>query len=184
MITRNVPVVAIYKSHTEAEMAIKELHNSGFDLKRLSILGRDYYTAENVVSYYNGGNRMEHWGKTRVFWGGIWGLLLGSAFFVIPGFGPLLVAGPVGAGIAGVLEGAITVSGLSTIGAGLYSLGLPRDSALRFETALKTGQFVLIAHTSADEAVRARDIIQHTNPETLEDHQPAINNVQPNLVRM
>ena len=34
-------VVAIYPSHTAAEAAIKELQQSGFDMKKLSIVGRD-----------------------------------------------------------------------------------------------------------------------------------------------
>ena len=77
--------MAIYKSHTEAEAAVKELQQSGFDMKKLSIVGRDYHTDENVVGYYNTGDRMKYWGKLGAFWGGIWGLLFGSAFFLIPG---------------------------------------------------------------------------------------------------
>src|SRR6202044_4242301 len=107
MITKNNAVVAIYKSHTEAETAVKELQQSGFDMKKLSIVGRDYHTDEQVVGYYNTGDRMKHWGKLGAFWGGIWGLLFGSAFFLIPGVGPLLVAGPLVAWIVGGLEGAV-----------------------------------------------------------------------------
>jgi hypothetical protein len=36
---------------------------------------------------------------------------------------------------------------------------------LQYETALKTGQFVVIAHATAEEASRAREIIHRTNPE-------------------
>ena len=91
---KNNSIVAIYPSHTEAEAAVKELQQSGFDMKKLSIVGRDYHTDEHVVGYYNVGDRMKAWGKTGAFWGGIWGLLFGSAFFFIPGLGPLLMAGP------------------------------------------------------------------------------------------
>ncbi len=182
MISRNDTVVAIYKSHLEAETAVKELQTAGFDMKKLSIVGRDYHTDENVVGYYNAGDRMRQWGKTGAFWGGIWGLLFGSAFFLIPGVGPLLMAGPIVAGIVSALEGAVVVGGLSAIGAGLYSLGIPKNSILQYETALKTGKFVVIAHASTEETARARDIIQRTNPEALADHRPAINDVQPNLV--
>ncbi len=87
-------IVGIYKTHTEAEAAVKELQKSGFDMKKLSVVGKDYHTDEHVVGYYNVGHRMKVWGKTGAFWGGLWGLLFGSAFFWIPGLGPLLVAGP------------------------------------------------------------------------------------------
>ena len=107
MMTKNNAVVAIYKSHAEAEAAVKELQQSGFDMKKLSIVGRDYHTDEHVVGYYNVGDRMKYWEKMGAFWGGIWGWLFGSAFFSIPGLGPLLVEGPlvtwiVGAVILGV----------------------------------------------------------------------------------
>ena len=54
---------------------------------------------------------------------------------------------------------------------GLYSLGIPKDSILQYETALKTDKFVLIAHGSLAEATRAKEIPNHTKPEILEHHQ-------------
>ena len=87
-------VVAIFESHGQAEDAIRELQKDGFDMKKLSIVGKDYHTEEHVVGYYNAGDRMKYWGKLGAFWGGFWGLLFGSAFFWIPGIGQVLVAGP------------------------------------------------------------------------------------------
>ena len=60
---KNDSIVAIYSSHTAAEAAVKELQQSGFDMKKLSIVGRDYHTDQHVVGYYNVGDRMKHWGK-------------------------------------------------------------------------------------------------------------------------
>jgi len=164
-------IVAIYPSHTAAESAIKELQLSGFDMRKLSIIGRDYHTDEHVVGYYNIGDRMKVWGKTGAFWGGLWGLLFGSAFFWIPGLGPLLVAGPLVAWIVGALEGAVVVGGLSAIGACLYGLGIPKDSILQYETALKIGKFILLAHGPLSDTVQAKEILNHSKPEALEHHQ-------------
>jgi hypothetical protein len=99
------------------------------------------------------------------------GNVVRSAFFLIPGLGPLIVAGPLVVWIVGALEGAAVVGGMSAIGAGLFSLGIPKDSILRYETALKTDKFVLIAHGSVDETTRAKEILNGTNPEALEHHQ-------------
>jgi len=162
--------VAIYSSHTDAEAAIKELQRSGFEMKKLSIIGRDYHTDEHVVGYYNVGDRMQVWGKTGAFWGGLWGLFFGSAFFWVPGLGPLLMAGPLVSWVVGALEGAVVVGGLSALGAGLYSLGIPKDSILRYETAIKTGKFVLIAHGSLEDTTHAREILHRTATEALEHH--------------
>jgi uncharacterized membrane protein len=167
----NESIVAIYPSHTTAEAAVKELQQSGFDMKKLSIVGRDYHTDERVVGYYNAGDRMKAWGKRGAFWGWIWGCLFGSAFFLIPGLGPLVVAGPVVGWLVGALESAVVVGGVSALGAGLFSLGIPKDSILQYETAVKTDKFVLIIHASAAETVHARQVLASTSAESLQHHQ-------------
>ena len=171
IMNKNNSIVAIYPSHTAAEAAVKELQHSGFDMQKLSIVGRDYHTDEHVVGYYNTGDRMKVWGKSGAFWGGFWGLLFGSGFFWIPGLGPILAAGPVVSWLVGALEGAAVVGGLSALGAGLYSMGIPKDSILQYETAIKTDKFVLVAHGSVEEIIRAKGILSGTKPETLEHHQ-------------
>ena len=35
-------VVARYDTHLEAEQAVRELHRSGFDMRKLSIVGKNY----------------------------------------------------------------------------------------------------------------------------------------------
>ena len=154
--------VGVFHSHIQAEAALKELQRSGLDIKKLSIIGRDYHTDENVVGYYNVGDRMKYWGKLGAFWGGAWGLLLGSALFFIPGVGPLVIAGPMVALIVGALEGAVVVGGLSALGAALYSIDIPHDSIIKYETALKSGKFVLIFHGTTEEVERARQVLSRT----------------------
>src|SRR5580658_4886166 len=127
-------VVAVYATHVEAEGAVKELQHAGVDMHTLSIVGKDSHTDEHVVGYYNTGDRMKYWGKIGAFWGGFWGLLFGSAFFMIPGVGPLLVAGPLVGWVIGALEGAVVVGGVSALGAGMYSQGIPKNSILQYET--------------------------------------------------
>jgi hypothetical protein len=168
---QNESIIAIYPSHTAAESAIKELQHAGFDLKNLSVVGRDYHTDEHVVGYYNAGDRMKAWGKRGAFWGWIWGCLFGSAFLFVPGLGPLFVAGPLVGWLVGALESAVVVGGLSALGAGLFSLGIPKDSVLQYETALKADKFVLIIHGSAEETSRAKQLLAGTNPEQLQHHQ-------------
>src|ERR1035438_8478260 len=157
-------VVAVYGTHIEAEGAVKELQRAGIDMRTLSIVGEDSHTDEHVVGYYNVGDRIKYWDKTGAFWGGFWGLLFGSAFFAIPGLGAVLVAGPLVAWIVGALEGAAVFGGLSAIGAGLYGMGVPKDSVLQYEMALKTDKFLLMVHGTAAEVERARDTLESTKP--------------------
>jgi uncharacterized membrane protein len=162
--TKANSVVAAYKTHTEADQAVKELQHGGVDLHMLSIIGNGYHTEEQVVGYYNTGDRMRYWGKFGAFWGGFWGLLFGSAFFMIPGLGPILAAGPVVAWIVAALEGAVEIGVLGALGAGLYSIGIPKDSIVKYEAALKTDQFLLIVHGTPLEVMKAKDIIEATGP--------------------
>src|SRR5277367_5035837 len=130
-------VIAVYDNHSTAEDAVKELQKSGFDMKKLSVVGKDYHTDEQVVGYYNAGDRMKYWGKWGAFWGGFWGLLFGAAFFWVPAIGPVLVGG------------------LSAIGAGLYSIGIPKDSIVTYETSIEAGEYLVVAHGTSAEAVNA-----------------------------
>src|SRR5277367_3013385 len=163
-------VVAIYHTHTDADRAVKELQRGGVDMHKLSIVGKGYHTDEQVVGYYNTGDRMKYWGKVGAFWGGFWALLFGSAMFVIPGLGPILVAGPLVAWIVAGLEGAVEVGALGVLGAGLFSMGIPKDSIVKYETALKTDQFLLIANGTAEEVAKAKDILATTHPVSFSTH--------------
>jgi len=166
----NDSVVAIYTNHADAEEAIKELQKSGFDMKKLSIVGKDYHTDEHVVGYYNTGDRVAHWGKTGAFWGWIFGLLIGSAYFFVPGLGMVMVGGPALLWILGGLETAVMVGGLSAIGAALVSVGIPKDSVLKYETALKANKFIVVAHGTAAEVQKAKSIIDSGKAELSDVH--------------
>jgi hypothetical protein len=161
--------VAVYRTHVEAEGAVKELQRAGFDMTKLSIAGRDYHTDEHVVGYYNMGDRMKSWGKMGAFWGGLWGFMFG-AFFLVPGIGPILVAGPLVAWIVGALEGAVAVGGLSALGAALFSSGIPKDSVLKYESEIQAGKFVLLAHGTPQEVNEAKSILDITNHIGLSEH--------------
>jgi hypothetical protein len=157
--TDNNSVIGVFDSHAKAEAAVKALERSGLPMKQLSIVGKDYHSEEHVVGYYNAGNRMAYWGKFGAFWGGLWGVLFGAAFFWVPGIGPILVGGPLVAAIVGALEGAAMVGGLSAVGAGLYSIGIPKNSVLRYETALRADKFLLLVHGTTGEVAKAREIM-------------------------
>ena len=73
-------VVAVYQTHTEADRAVKDLQRDGVDMRKLSIVGKGYHTDEQVVGYYNTGDRMKYWGKAGAFWGGFLGAFIWFSF--------------------------------------------------------------------------------------------------------
>jgi len=161
----NNSVIVIYGTHAAAEEAVKELHKSGFDMKKLSIVGKVYHSEEQVIGYYNTGERVGYWGKSGAFWGAIWGFFFGSALLFVPGVGPILVGGPLVGALIGALQGAVITGGLSAIGAALYSLGIPKDSIVKYETSLKSDKFLLIVHGTIEEVKRAHEILEATQVE-------------------
>jgi hypothetical protein len=64
----------------------------------------------------------------------------------------------------------------------LYGLGIPKDSIVQYETAIKTDKFVLIAHGSAEEIAQAHEVIEGTNPELAEHHQSGVSLPQKSVV--
>jgi hypothetical protein len=165
--------VAIYESHTQAEAALQKLSAASFDIKKISIIGKGYHSEENVVGYYTTGDRMKHWGGLGAFWGGLWGLLLGAGLFLIPGVGPVLVAGPFLAALVGALESAVVVGGLSALTAALVGMGIPKEQSIKYEAEIKADRYLLAVHGTPDEVERARAILVETSPVSLETHQAA-----------
>jgi hypothetical protein len=143
-------------------------------MKKLSVIGKDYHTEEHVIGYYNTGERMATWGKFGLFWGAIWGLLFGSAFLIIPGFGPVIVGGPLVSWIIGALETSVVTGGLTALGGALTGIGIPKNSVLQYETALRSNKFVLIAHGTAQEVERAKSILTQNKAEETRIHGEAI----------
>lgn len=149
----------IFNTHQEAEEAIQSLNRAGFDMKKLSLVGKGYHTEENPIGFYTAGDRIRTWGGVGAFWGGIWGLLLAPAVFLFPGIGVLAMAGPIVSMLVGALEGAVVVGGVSALGAALTQLGLPKEHIIKYETALKVDKYVLMVHGSTEDATRARSVL-------------------------
>jgi hypothetical protein len=166
-------IIAVFDSHERAEDVVKDLQRSGFDMRKLSIVGKGYRTEEQPIGFYTTGDRVKFWGGTGALWGGLWGLLFGAAFFWVPGIGPLAIGGPLVHVLVGALEGAFVVGGFSALGAALYSIGVPKNSIVQYETALKANKFLVIAHGDAGEVEKARRTMERLNATSAEVLEPA-----------
>jgi hypothetical protein len=156
--------VAVFVTHDQAEAAVKSLNSSGYNMKNLSIMGQNYATDEHPVGFVNTGDRMWTWGKFGAFWGWIWGLLFGSAMIFVPGMGPILFAGWIVSG----LEGAIVLGGVAALGGALTTIGIPANSIVKYESALKAGSFLLVAHGAETDVKRAKDLLATTNASSID----------------
>lgn len=168
--------VGMFDDHKEAEAAVKKLAASGFDIKNLSVVGKGYHAEEHVVGFYNVGDRVVFWGSRGAFWGGLWGLFFGGVFLTLPFTGSVIVLGSLAGIVISALESALVVGGLSSLGAALFSIGIPKDSVIEYETAIKADGFMVLAHGSADQIARAQTILGTSNATRVDVH-PVISNV-------
>ena len=151
--------VAVYDFHGQAEDAVHKLAKAGFDMKAISILGKDYHSEQHVVGYFNAGDRAKFFGKLGVFWGGLAGILFGSALMFVPVVGHIVVLGPLAATLASGLQGAVLGGGMSAVVGALTAIGVPKDSVFRYETALKADKFIVIVHGGAADIRRAHEVL-------------------------
>jgi hypothetical protein len=170
--------VGVFARHNDAEAAIKKLTAAGFDMKKLSVVGNGYHTDEKVVGFYNMGDRVKFWGSRGAFWGGLWSLFLGGIFIATPLMGPVIALGYFAVEAVAAVEGAVVIGGLSALGAALYGIGIPKDSVVRYETAIKADDFLVMVHGTADEMTRAKAILGTSNPTSVDIHS-AIDNARP-----
>jgi hypothetical protein len=149
----------VFDNQAAAEQAIRTPGQSGFDMNKLSWVGKGYHAEEKPMGLYTTGDRIKAWGGTGVFWGGIWGMLLAPAVFMLPGLGVVGMAGPFVATLVGALEGAVGVEGLSALGAALTQIGVPEDQVIKCEAALKVDKYLLVLHGTAQEQEKARSAL-------------------------
>ena len=164
-------VIAVFPDHPAAEAAVKKLADGGIDIKHLSVVGKGYHTDEKVVGFYNTGDRVKFWGKRGAFWGGLWGWLFGGAFMFIPVIGHVVVLGYLASMVVSAIEGAAVVGGLSALGAALYGSGIPKDSVIAYETAIKADGFLVTAHGTAEEVARAKAIMATVGASQVDLHE-------------
>lgn len=93
--TDDGPVIAVPDSAGAAEATVKSLSLAGFDMGKVSIIGKGDRGQEHAVGFYSVGDTIRAWGAVGGFWGAVWGLVAGPAVFLVPRVGLVAAAGPV-----------------------------------------------------------------------------------------
>jgi hypothetical protein len=152
--------VAIFSNPGQAQNVVADLARSGFDLKRLSVVGKAYREQNEPIAYYKQGDQMKCWGERSGFWNKLCSTIRGWALFSIPGTGLLLVVGPLALWIVMALDNSAIFGNLSALGAMLYSMGLTKESVQNYEEALRKGNYLVIVHGPAEEVRRAKRVLK------------------------
>jgi hypothetical protein len=161
-------VFGIYSSASQAQRAVDELIEAGFASSNISVLLPDVHNikafAHEAIAHEKSSKAPEGTAvgvTTGGVIGGTLGVLAGVGMLAIPGVGPLIAAGPIMTGLAGLGVGG-AVGGL--VGA-LVGIGIPEYAARRYEGHVKAGATLLSVH--CDEISRAKHILKGTGAEEI-----------------
>ncbi len=163
-------VLALFETHEAADAAVRKLAAAGVALASISIVGKNYHSEEQAAGYLSAGDRAWFFGKLGAFWGGLAGILLGAGFFYMPLVGPLVVLGPLASAIAGGIEGAVLGGGASALVGALTTMGIPRNSVVLYETALKAEQFLVSVHSGRNDVPRIAQLLTQLGGRDVQSH--------------
>ncbi len=161
MSSKNTAVFGIYKSVEHAERAVDSLIAAGYASTAISVLLPDSRSTKEFA--HEKDTKAPEGTTAGVTAGGViggtLGVLAGIGALAIPGVGPLIAAGPIMAGLAGLGVGG-AVGGL--VGA-LVGMGIPEYEAKRYEGQVKGGGTLLSVHCdTAEQVSRAKDLLKGT----------------------
>src|SRR3984893_13319119 len=166
MAGKNIAVFGIYGSRPGAEDGVSALRESGFRVEDMSVLlpenlGSKDLTTQKATKSPEGATVGAGTGAVI---GGVLGLLAGIGALAIPGFGPLIAAGPIMAALAGVGAGGV-VGGLT---GALVGMGIPEYEAKRYEGRIKQGGILLSVHCdSSDWVKKAKEALERSGAEDI-----------------
>ncbi|MBI8989779.1 MULTISPECIES: general stress protein [Corynebacterium] len=156
--------VAVFDSLEAATEAVRKLGEAGFPIEHVSVITQNLESTTEVHGFINGKDVAKSDAKFGAWFGGIFGLLSGSALLLVPGVGPVVVAGSLAAALAGGVEGAAAFSALGGVVGAVTGHFVAKKHLPKLTEHLTAGRFLLVAQ-SADEAdlERAREILGADN---------------------
>ncbi len=163
-------LVGTYSTMGDAEAAVKLLSNGKFPIDHLSILTTNLDSEKDVIGFVTQGDMVKDEAKAGAWFGGLYGLLVGTAFIWVPDIGPLYVAGPLAATLISTLEGAVTGSTLASLLSGLANWSVDKQHISTYADELRAGKFLIIAHGSQQEIAKAEKMLKNTHPKKLNFH--------------
>jgi hypothetical protein len=166
----NNATLTVFKSEVDAETAVRKLAQDGYDLGKVSMVGRGVDSAVPVGVHVDENVAGSSSATIGVSWDGIRAMLVGSGSFLVPSIGSLIVAGPLLRLIVRSMGTVVGPDKLRAMAAAMNELGIPKSSILRCQAALKSGKVVVIAEGSAMAMILAREVFRRTPVEVIEQY--------------
>jgi hypothetical protein len=166
-------VTGVFKSRDEAENAVSQLRDIGIPEKKIGVLSPRSSTEQLEEDVPVSDTEDPGMGKAMgAAVGGAMGaaggatLGLAAASLAIPGIGPVIAFGMVGAALLGVVGAAAGSAVGDTVEEELGE-GIPHEDIYLYQNALKRGHSVVIAYAQ-DQSDAASEVMTNAGAEDLE----------------
>jgi hypothetical protein len=174
---QNRRAVGVFSNRHDAEIALRELRDSGFPMDRVSVITQDADRRDEIAGADVSGDvreradkaadktKADEGTKTGAIaggaLGGITGLLVGLGTLAIPGIGPIMLAGATATALATTLAGTAIGAAAGSLLGGLIGLGIPEERARVYNDRVSRGGYLIIVEGTDDEIHRAEAILRN-----------------------
>jgi len=155
-------IIGMFDDPITARRATETLRDSTLPLEDISIIAQN---ADGTVGAGNSGDVSAGEGAAV---GAVWGGLVGLAALLIPGVGPFIAFGALGAALTGVVTGAV-VGGISA--ALIDFSGIPADEAHGYEQQIRAGKTLVAVKARDEDSSEVRRILDEIGASTVRDDQ-------------
>ena len=169
-------ILGMFEQPIAARRAMEQLRASSLKIDDISIISRATESGEAISSVDD-----VRAGEGAAV-GAVWGGLVGLASLLIPGVGPFIALGALGATLTGAVTGAV-VGGIT---AALIDFGdIPEDEARAYEEQIHAGGTLVAVKVEPNDAAAARRILVDAGADSLYDNQTDLaSGAQPARVKM
>jgi len=155
-------VIGLFDDQATARRALETLRDGPLPLEDISLI------AQNADGTIDSGNSDDVSAGQGATVGAVWGGLVGLAALLIPGIGPFIAFGALGAALTGVVTGAV-VGGIT---AALVDFsGIPEDEARGYEQQLRDGKTLVAVKARDEDTAEVRRILDEIGAGSMRDDQ-------------
>ncbi len=155
-------IIGMFDDTASARRAMETLRDGPLPLEDISII------AQNADGTIDGGNSGDVSASQGATVGAVWGGLVGLAALLIPGVGPFIAFGALGAALTGVVTGAV-VGGISA--ALIDFSGIPEDEAHGYEQQIRAGKTLVAVKARDEDSAEVRRILDEVGASAVRDDQ-------------
>lgn len=154
--------VAIYDDFEAAKQAVTTLDESKFPSDQVSLVANSVHDDLPSTTSLQYGDESDKDAALGAGVGGLVGFFMAAPLLTIPGFGLMLIAGPITAGLTGAIVGGFLGS--------MIGWGVHEDHVAEYEEEVRKGSFLVVANGDPFETDYAKQVLDQTNARSVTQH--------------